>query len=83
MKCPHCQKETKAKVIESRRVAGQVWRQRLCGACLQTFISTEVTSADLRFPWVQIEKRKRRAKKAAPSKTSADFSALTVWNTHV
>jgi transcriptional regulator NrdR family protein len=71
MKCPHCNKESKGKVIESRRVNGQVWRQRLCGFCLKTFISTETTSVDLKFPWNDLTiKRKARLVKSSPKLSS-------------
>lgn len=50
MICPHCGKDSKAKVLESRPHAGQVWRRRQCGACYRTFVSSEHSTADLRMP---------------------------------
>lgn len=50
MKCPHCQKESRAKVMESRQCEGQVWRRRICGACFKTFVSVEVTDPNMRMP---------------------------------
>ena len=50
MKCPHCNKASKAKVLESRPHAGQVWRRRQCGSCYKTFVSAEHTSIELRMP---------------------------------
>lgn len=59
MKCPHCDKESKAKVLESRKVNGEVWRNRFCNKCLKQFVSHETTSADLKFPWTALNRRKK------------------------
>lgn len=61
MNCPHCQQESKAKVLESRKLDGEVWRHRLCSRCLKRFVSRETTSKDLKFPWDEIQKRRRRS----------------------
>lgn len=50
MNCPHCGKTSKAKVLESRPHAGQVWRRRQCGACFRIFVSAEHSTIDLRMP---------------------------------
>lgn len=59
MQCPHCNKESKAKIQESRRVDGQIWRKRMCSMCFKTFHSVEITSADMKFPWTKIRNRYR------------------------
>lgn len=64
MKCPYCSKETKARVLESRKLEGQVWRERLCGSCHKTFVSHETTSREMKFPWSKLNKRVRQEKKA-------------------
>lgn len=71
MRCPHCERESKGRVVESRKVGGQVWRQRICGSCLMTFVSVESTSTDLRFPWAELGRRKphRLEPKPAPAKS--------------
>lgn len=61
MKCPHCHKESKGRVISSRRLDADVWRIRLCGICTKQFVSRETTSTELKFPWDEIQKRRRRA----------------------
>lgn len=60
MKCPHCGKESKSKVIVSRKHDGQVWRQRICGLCLTEFVSCETTSKDMKFPWGAVMKGRRQ-----------------------
>lgn len=60
MKCPHCNKESKAKVISSRRFDADVWRIRICGICTKQFVSRETSSKELKFPWDEIMKSRRR-----------------------
>ena len=50
MKCPHCQKTVKSKVLESRPYAGQVWRRRHCLGCFSVYVSAEHSTADMRMP---------------------------------
>jgi hypothetical protein len=50
VKCPHCDKTTKGKVLESRPHDGKVWRRRMCGGCLTTFVSVEEAPPGLRMP---------------------------------
>lgn len=50
MRCPHCQKESKAKVLESRSCDGRMWRRRACSLCFRNFVSVEMSEPDLRMP---------------------------------
>lgn len=50
MKCPHCSKTGRSKVLESRVWDGKVWRRRTCALCLRNFVSTEVAEPDTRMP---------------------------------
>lgn len=61
MRCPHCQKESKGRVTTSRRLGTDVWRIRLCGICTKQFVSREMTSTELKFPWDEIMKKRRRS----------------------
>jgi len=50
VKCPHCNKTTKAKVLESRPHDGFVYRRRACGGCFKTFVSSEEAVPGLKMP---------------------------------
>lgn len=50
MKCPHCQKDTRALVLESRAHEENLYRRRQCGACGKTFVTEEIAHADMRLP---------------------------------
>lgn len=60
MKCPHCERESKAKVLESRKINGEAWRMRLCTKCLKQFVSRETTSKDMKFPWTALDRQRRQ-----------------------
>lgn len=49
MECPHCQKETKTKVIDSRPdgPGGSIYRRRECKECGQRFTTFELRACDL------------------------------------
>jgi hypothetical protein len=53
MKCPRCGIETGNKVLESRKVDGEVLRRRDCHGCGKTFVTKEVADLDLRIPMVR------------------------------
>lgn len=61
MRCPHCQKESKAKVLESRKVEGEVWRLRVCALCIKQFVSQETTSKEMKFPWSAVAVKRKLA----------------------
>lgn len=50
MKCPHCGKEGRSRVLESRPWDGAQWRRRTCGLCLQNYVSKEITEVGMRMP---------------------------------
>lgn len=43
MQCPHCLKESKGRVMQSRRDGATIYRQRLCGLCLKGFYTSETS----------------------------------------
>ena len=50
MKCPHCDKESRAPIRETRRHAGAVFRRRTCSCCLKTFVSREEAPPGMKMP---------------------------------
>lgn len=51
MKCPHCNKECNAVVLETRKGAdGDLFRKRVCGHCGQPFVSREYAEASFKLP---------------------------------
>lgn len=56
MQCPFCSKE-KSTVIESRRLDGAVWRQRMCAFCFKVFVTLEQVTTE-KFPWGAIQKKR-------------------------
>lgn len=50
MRCPHCHKEGRSKVLESRTWDGRVWRRRTCALCLTNFVSMELAEPGTRMP---------------------------------
>jgi transcriptional regulator NrdR family protein len=41
MKCPHCDTECNALVLETRKQDGGILRKRVCGSCSRPFMSME------------------------------------------
>ena len=41
MQCPHCLKESKGQVTQSRRDGSTIYRQRMCGLCLKAYYTQE------------------------------------------
>ncbi len=51
MKCPHCNKECNAVVLETRKGAdGDLFRKRVCGHCGDAFVSREYADANFKLP---------------------------------
>jgi len=51
VKCPHCERETKGLVTETRSdTDGSVFRRRYCGLCFTYFVTKEAAGADLKMP---------------------------------
>lgn len=47
MKCPKCDKVTKALVLETRKNAvGEIYRRRACGHCGKNFTTKEVITTE-------------------------------------
>jgi transcriptional regulator NrdR family protein len=82
MKCPHCDKESKATVIESRRAQGAVWRRRTCLLCYKNFVSQEVTSPSMKFPR-EVQSRGRKTDRTLKPEQKAEVTGLhlqKVWS---
>jgi len=69
MQCPHCDKATKAKVLESRPHNGYVYRRRACGGCFKTFVSREEAPAGLKMPAETQSKYRIKALTPKPEQT--------------
>lgn len=51
MNCPHCGTASSAKVLESRKHEGQVYRRRYCSpGCRQYFVTVEAGAVGLTMP---------------------------------
>ncbi len=50
MMCPHCHHESKAPVMETRVVKGEVFRRRGCGYCGEAFVTIETAPPGQRMP---------------------------------
>lgn len=71
MKCPHCQKESKAKVLESRLWDGKMWRRRTCSLCFRSFVSVETTDSGLRMPAMAHSRHRLKDVKPKPEDAGA------------
>lgn len=83
MKCPHCEKESKAKVLESRLCDGQMWRRRTCGLCFKNFVSMETTDPGLRMPAMTSSRHRVKDPKPKPEQggviTSTAAHLQGIW----
>jgi len=75
MNCPHCEKDTKGSVIETRGHASGTYRRRSCGHCGKSFVTHEVTSKDLKMP-AELGNLARKKRRAAQT-LKGDFSNRT------
>lgn len=50
MKCPHCNTECNALVLETRKGNGELFRKRVCGACGRGFVSREYADVSFKLP---------------------------------
>lgn len=67
--CPRCSAVARARVLETRAHGGSVWRRRLCGACLQSYVTEE--RGVLQPMPAQTQSRQRRAAAAASNQAPA------------
>lgn len=63
MRCPRCEAVTRSPVVESRAHDGAIWRRRICGACLKSYVTEE--RGVLRPMPAQTQSRQRRAAAAS------------------
>lgn len=76
MRCPHCQHDGKAAVIESRQIDGDVYRKRTCGKCFKGFTSREQATTEPMPPNRHLRPHEHRSQQLArvpakPAKTDA------------
>ena len=69
VRCPRCEAITRSPVIESRAHDGAIWRRRICGACLQSYVTEE--RGVLRAMPLQTQSRYRTAATASPNQPQA------------
>lgn len=50
MRCPHCDADTKAPAMETRRYAGYTYRRRFCPSCKNSFVTQETAPHGLKMP---------------------------------
>ncbi len=85
MKCPKCQHEGKALVVETRRHEGSIYRRRGCSFCGASFVSVESAPPGLKMPdevrhsrargQLDIEKYNEK-RRLTNTKMKPDFSRL-------
>jgi transcriptional regulator NrdR family protein len=66
MKCPHCNKEGKSTVLESRPHDGCVWRRRMCPLCIKTFVSRETAEPGMTMPTMTQSRHRLKDRKIKP-----------------
>ena len=83
MRCPHCHKEGRSKVLESRAWNGKTWRRRTCGLCLKNFVSTELAEPGMRMPNETQSRHRAKDPKPKPEQgggiTSTGAHLQAVW----
>ena len=78
MKCPHCEVECNALILETRKQDDSIVRKRACGHCGKNFFSREV-------PDISIRLRRERPDKAAqrsdiePGVKVTSLAAFRAW----
>jgi len=78
MKCPHCQLECNALVLETRKQDGAVIRKRACGHCGKGFYSREVADLSIKLQRARPDKLVKRTNiEPGPKVTSLD--AFRAW----
>lgn len=78
--CPHCGKAARGKVLESRPLEGEVWRRRMCGACLTTFVTREASGVDLKMPALTQSRHRTSLIDRAQSPLKGDLSKRSSSN---
>ena len=78
MKCPHCQNECNALVLETRKQDGDILRKRACGSCGNSFLTAERPDVTLVMRRDRPDKKVDKPAEWIPSKASWD--AFNVWN---
>jgi transcriptional regulator NrdR family protein len=77
MKCPHCNKECNAIVLETRKLDGDLYRKRVCGACGNSFVSREYADASFKLPSRPGRHKPSGRIETGPKATSLD--AFRAW----
>jgi len=66
VRCPHCGKDGKATVLESRPHDGCVWRRRACPKCHKTYVSQEQAIEGGKMPAETQSRNRLKDKKLKP-----------------
>ena len=76
MKCPHCNRDGKSPVLESRPADGQVWRRRMCALCFKTYVSCETAEPGMTMPTQTQSRRRLKDRKIKPEQHTVRWSNL-------
>lgn len=76
MRCPHCQKEGKSVVMESRPLDGNVWRRRTCSKCFKTFVSCETAEPGMKMPTMTHSRHRLKDRKIKPEQYNVNWNNI-------
>jgi len=79
LKCPHCNTESTALVLETRKQDDSIVRKRGCGACHKYFYSQEAPVLGLTLKRDRIDKRTVRGEIVAKPPRATNLDAFSVW----
>lgn len=75
MKCPHCLREGRSKVLESRPSDGHVWRRRMCLLCFATYVSEERAHLDMKMPKKTRSQYRLKDRKPKPEEMKREITS--------
>ena len=78
MKCPHCNVECNALVLETRKQDDSIIRKRACGPCGKSFYSREVPDASIVLHRQRPDKVAQRAN-IEPGAKLTSLDAFKAW----
>ena len=74
MKCPHCTRDGKSQVLESRPADGKVWRRRMCALCFKTYVSCETAEPGMTMPTQTQSRHRLKDRKIKPEDRNLNWS---------
>lgn len=75
MRCPHCSREGRSKVIESRPAEGCVWRRRACLLCFEIFVSEERSDLGMKMPKKTRSSYRLKDRKSKPEEMKREIKS--------